>query len=99
VQGVRRHPRREIFGVLGPNAQDHLLRMLRFCPPGLGHHRRHDVATEPDRVKARIGTCPNASTLWHPTTAENCALRRAYGLDHGLEERLVWARQRMRLRT
>jgi ABC-2 type transport system ATP-binding protein len=60
----------------------------------------HDVAMEPDRVKAAIGYMSQAFGLYRDLTVEENLLfyGGVYGLDDvELRERLTWARERMQL--
>jgi len=94
----------EIFGILGPNGSGKTTTVRMLCglmvpTAGRATVAGHDVATESDRVKASIGYMSQAFGLYGDLTVEE-NLRfygGLYGLDHGLDQRIRWARERMRL--
>ena len=95
----------EIFGILGPNGSGKttIIRMLcgLIAPTaGGGRVAGFDVVTEPEQVKANIGYMSQAFGLYRDLTVdENLRFYGGvYGLDHGLGERVAWARERMMLR-
>ena len=94
----------EIFGVLGPNGSGKTTTIRMLCgllipTSGTAIVAGVDVATHPDQVKARIGYMSQRFGLYGDlTTDENLRFYGAlYGLGTELEERVVWAHERMRL--
>jgi lipooligosaccharide transport system ATP-binding protein len=76
-----------IFGILGPNGagKSTLLRMLHAAFPPTGGTLRvlgHDAATEPDRLKARLGVVPQENNLDPDFTVEKNLT--TYARYHGL---------------
>jgi ABC-2 type transport system ATP-binding protein len=94
----------EIFGILGPNGSGKTTTVRVLCgllapTAGRATVAGHDVATEADRVKASIGYMSQAFGLYGDLTVEE-NLRfygGLYGLGHHLDDRVQWARERMRL--
>ena len=93
-----------IFGILGPNGSGKttLIRVLcGLMRPTSGRARVAgvEVTERPDRVKAAIGYMSQAFGLYRDLTVdENLRFYGGvYGLDRELDERVAWAKQRMRL--
>ena len=96
--------RGEIFGILGPNGSGKttLIRMLcglLIPTAGSATVAGHDVANDPEGVKANIGYMSQRFGLYGDlTVAENMGFYGGlYGLKEHLPERIAWARERMRL--
>ncbi len=86
----------EIFGLLGPNGagKSTLIRMLTtLIPPSAGSARvaGHDVASEPDAVRVRIGVIPqNMTSDPDLTCEENLSIHaRLYGLPRAQRQRVT----------
>ncbi|TAN24274.1 MAG: ATP-binding cassette domain-containing protein [Acidobacteria bacterium] len=86
----------EIFGLLGPNGagKSTLIRMLTtLIPPSAGSARvaGHDVASEPDAVRVRIGVIPqNMTSDPDLTCAENLSIHaRLYGLPRAQRQKVT----------
>jgi ABC-2 type transport system ATP-binding protein len=96
--------RGEIFGILGPNGSGKTTTIRMLCgllapSEGRAEVAGHDVAREPDRVKASIGYMSQAFGLYRDLTVEE-NLRfygGVYGLEKALDARIAWAVERMKL--
>jgi ABC-2 type transport system ATP-binding protein len=94
----------EIFGILGPNGSGKTTTIRMLCgllapTSGTARVAGIDVGVDPDRVKSKIGYMSQAFGLYRDLTVEE-NLRfygGVYGLDRELNERIAWARDRMRL--
>jgi ABC-2 type transport system ATP-binding protein len=96
--------RGELFGILGPNGSGKTTTIRMLCglikpTSGSASVAGFDVTTQPDHVKSSIGYMSQAFGLYGDLTAEE-NLRfygGLYGIDQQLDERIAWARERMRL--
>ncbi len=94
----------ELFGILGPNGSGKTTTIRMLCglmtpTSGSATVAGFDVATRPDSVKAHIGYMSQAFGLYGDLTAEE-NLRfygGLYGIEAELDQRIAWARERMRL--
>jgi ABC-2 type transport system ATP-binding protein len=96
--------RGEIFGILGPNGSGKTTTIRMLCglmrpSSGTALVAGADVAREPERVKSRIGYMSQAFGLYRDLTVdENLEFYGGvYNLGATLPQRLVWAKQAMRL--
>ena len=96
--------RGEIFGILGPNGSGKTTMIRMLCgllrpTAGTAFVAGADVASEPERVKPRIGYMSQAFGLYRDLTVdENLAFYGGvYNLGAALSERLTWAKTAMRL--
>jgi ABC-2 type transport system ATP-binding protein len=97
VDGVSLHVRRgEIFGVLGPNGAGKSTTIRMLCgildpTSGRGTVVGHDIATEPEQIKARIGYMTQRFSLYEDLTVEENLTFYAgiYGVDRGSRRRRV----------
>ena len=95
----------EVFGILGPNGSGKTTTIRMLCglmtpTGGRATVAGHDVAAEPDRVKASIGYMSQAFGLYRDLTVEENLkfYGGLYGLDDAaLAARAAWALERMRL--
>jgi ABC-2 type transport system ATP-binding protein len=96
--------RGEIFGILGPNGSGKTTAIRVLCgllvpTSGTATVAGFDVASQPDAVKAHIGYMSQAFGLYRDLSVEE-NLRfygGLYGLGDKLDQRIAWARERMRL--
>ena len=96
--------RGEIFGILGPNGSGKTTAIRVLCglltpTSGTAMVAGFDAATQSEEVKAHIGYMSQAFGLYRDLTVEE-NLRfygGLYGLGARLDERIVWARERMML--
>jgi ABC-2 type transport system ATP-binding protein len=94
-------PRGEVFGLLGPNGAGKSTTIRMLCgillpSGGSGRVASHDIVTEPEAVRQRIGYMSQRFSLYLDlTVAENLEFYGGvYGLDAaGLRERKQWALQ------
>ena len=96
--------RGEIFGILGPNGSGKTTTIRMLCGlmrpnEGTAIVAGADVATEPERVKSRIGYMSQTFGLYRDLTVdENLAFYGGvYSLGAALPERVTWAKRSMRL--
>jgi len=94
----------EIFGILGPNGSGKTTTIRMLCglmrpTQGTAIVAGADVATEPERVKSRIGYMSQAFGLYRDLTVdENLQFYGGvYNLGAALAGRLQWAKDAMRL--
>jgi ABC-2 type transport system ATP-binding protein len=105
VQDISFEIRRgELFGILGPNGSGKTTTIRMLCglmkpTSGSATVAGFDVGKQPDHVKSSIGYMSQAFGLYGDLTAEE-NLRfygGLYSIEHELDERIAWARERMRL--
>src|SRR5690606_37134281 len=94
--------RGEIFGVLGPNGAGKFTTIRMLCglldpSGGRGRVVGHDIATEPELIKRRIGYMTQKFSLYEDLTVEENLL--FYGDIYRVPRRALRARAETLLRT
>lgn len=85
----------EMFGLLGPNGAGKTTTIRMLCGllapnSGAAHIAGYDLGREPQKVKARIGVCPQETAVFKFLTGrENLEL---FGSLHGMQRQAIKAR-------